>query len=72
MDVVTQFQPGEPAGPDEAPGWSRVQPAPPATGAPVADLADVRGQAGAKRALEIAAAGAHGLLLVCKNTPHEW
>jgi magnesium chelatase family protein len=64
MDVVTQFQPGEPAGPDEAPGWSRVQPAPPAAGAPVADLADVRGQAGAKRALEIAAAGAHGLLLV--------
>ena len=28
------------------------------------DLADVRGQAGAKRALEIAAAGAHSLLLV--------
>jgi magnesium chelatase family protein len=29
-----------------------------------ADLADVRGQAGARRALEIAAAGGHGLLLV--------
>jgi magnesium chelatase family protein len=29
-----------------------------------ADLGDVRGQAGAKRALEIAAAGGHGLLLV--------
>jgi magnesium chelatase family protein len=28
------------------------------------DLADVRGQAGARRALEIAAAGGHGLLLV--------
>src|SRR5690606_10608831 len=30
---------------------------------PAVDLADVRGQARAKRALEIAAAGAHGLLL---------
>lgn len=32
--------------------------------APRPDLADVRGQAGAKRALEIAAAGSHDLLLV--------
>jgi magnesium chelatase family protein len=31
--------------------------------APTPDLADVRGQAGARRALEIAAAGGHGLLL---------
>jgi magnesium chelatase family protein len=31
--------------------------------APGPDLADVRGQAGARRALEIAAAGGHGLLL---------
>jgi len=38
----------------------------PASQAPPAlpDLADVRGQAAARRALEVAAAGAHGLLLV--------
>ena len=36
----------------------------PAVDAPMADLADVRGQAQARRALEIAAAGGHHLLLV--------
>jgi magnesium chelatase family protein len=35
---------------------------PPAPAQP--DLAEVRGQAGARRALEVAAAGAHGLLLI--------
>ena len=41
-----------------------LSPSPPPTVAPTADLADVRGQALARRALEIAAAGGHNLLLV--------
>ena len=46
-------------------GWARIQP--PATHhahPPCLDLADVKGQAGPRRALEIAAAGGHSLLLV--------
>ena len=47
-------------------GWSRI--ATPTFSAPAAayspDLADVKGQAGPRRALEIAAAGGHSLLLV--------
>ena len=42
----------------------RLPTAPRRGGRRVADLADVRGQAHAKRALEIAAAGGHSLLLV--------
>jgi magnesium chelatase family protein len=41
-----------------------VAPPPPVERRPVGDLADVRGQAEARRALEIAAAGGHHLLLV--------
>jgi len=66
LDVVRQFLPraenAAPAEPGE--GWARVQPRPGAPSAPYADLADVKGQAGIKRALEIAAAGQHGLLMV--------
>jgi magnesium chelatase family protein len=67
LDVVRHFAPpgSEPstAEPDDG-GWARVQ----SDAAPVCaahlDMADVKGQAGAKRVLEIAAAGGHSLLLV--------
>lgn len=46
------------------PGWHAVQPQPAVAVRSSLDLAEVRGQAQARRALEIAAAGGHGLLLV--------
>ena len=65
LDVVRQFLPGGPA-PGEAAddGWHRALPAPAGPAAAVADLAEVKGHAGARRALEIAAAGQHSLLMV--------
>ena len=47
-----------------AEGWARLEAAPALPPACYPDLADVKGQAAARRALEIAAAGQHGLLLV--------
>ncbi|HWP11629.1 MAG TPA: YifB family Mg chelatase-like AAA ATPase [Ramlibacter sp.] len=62
LDVVRQFLPSQPAEAGE--GWTRVVAEPAAACASYPDLADVKGQAGAKRALEIAAAGGHSLLLL--------
>lgn len=68
LDVVRQFVVDAEAAsqwPDPPPdGWARVHAAPGANAPRYADLADVKGHAGAKRALEIAAAGGHSLLMM--------
>lgn len=63
LDVVRQFitAGGEPVDPSDD-GWARVRTAPGDSTPSYADLADVKGHTGAKRALEIAAAGGHSLL----------
>jgi magnesium chelatase family protein len=57
--VVASLLPGDAAQP-----LPQARPLPPAAPVPGPDLRDVKGQAAAKRALEIAAAGGHSLLLV--------
>jgi magnesium chelatase family protein len=64
LDVVAQFQPQPYAADTDPAGWVRLECLAPASSAQYPDLADVKGQAGARRALEIAAAGGHSLLLV--------
>lgn len=66
LDVVRQFAPTTPdhSAADTGDGWSRVAPTPLPPAATYADLADVKGQAGPKRALEIAAAGGHSVLMM--------
>jgi magnesium chelatase family protein len=66
LDVVAQFlhARGREAAPQQRDGWVRAHPLPRPAAAQHADLADVKGHASAKRALEIAAAGGHSLLMV--------
>ena len=63
LDVVRQFLPGD-AAVDVLDGWHRVQPAERTPQTTYADMADVKGQAAARRALEIAAAGGHSILMM--------
>ena len=61
LDVVRQFLPQGDVEPGE--GWACIAPQAVVATATYLDLADVKGQAGARRALEIGAAGGHSLLL---------
>src|SRR5450830_469632 len=63
LDVVRQFLPGDTSA-EVLDGWTRVEAAPPPRAPAYLDLADVKGQAAARRALEIAAAGGHSILMV--------
>ena len=67
LDVVQAMQARPPPGSDTTeppPGLPRARPPASVVTTDALDLREVRGQAGAKRALELAAAGGHSLLLV--------
>jgi len=66
LDVVQHFLPQAADVPaaEPASGWSRISAVTQIQEAHYLDMADVKGQLAAKRALEIAAAGGHSLLLM--------